>query len=273
MMEKLLRGAEHVFGSVAALTAARVELPNRVFVGTHHKTGTVWMYRVFRQVCRDTHLRLDHGHGARCHDACDVFLSYDSRCSWEDSVRSWKGVHLIRDPRDVIVSAAFYHATSSEPWLHEKVRAFGGLTYSEKINSYACLEDRIAFEMEHDSHRTVAEIVAWDYADPRFHEARYETLLEDHDLLRFHEIFTFLGFPGGAIPTCLRAAHRNSLFSGRVARSGHVRSGRPQQWREHLTPMLRKRFTAIFGDALIRLGYERDDAWIDTGGAAPPASP
>ena len=270
MMEILRRRAEQAVGVAAAMLATRVELANRVLIGTHHKTGTVWMIGVFQQVCRDIHLRCEQGYGKQCSDACDVFLSYDSQCSWTDAVRPWKGLHVIRDPRDLIVSAAFYHGTSKEPWLHEKVLAFGGLTYAEKINSYSSMDDRIAFEMEHDSRRTVADIAAWNYNDSRFYEARYESLLQDHDLHLFHKIFTFLGFPGGSIPVCLRAAYENSLFSGRMAHTRHVRSGRPEQWRQHLTPPLRKRFVALFGDVLIRLGYEHDDSWTDEAMAVPP---
>lgn len=262
-ISKVAGGVGRLVRSAVALSMPRVELPNRVLVATHHKTGTVWMLQVFRQACCDTRLRFAHGHGLRCSDTCDVYLAYDGRCSWTDSPRPWKGLHLIRDPRDVIVSAAFYHAVSREPWLHAKSADLGGMTYAEKIKSYAALEDRIAFEMEHASRRTIQDMMSWNYSNPRFVEARYETLIADTDLRVFHDIFTELGFPGRAIPTCLRAAYENSLFSGRVPRSRHVRSGRRQQWREHLSPHHRRRFLSLFGDVLIRLGYEHDDSWAD----------
>lgn len=262
LADGIMRGLVAPFQVVAAMASPPVVLPNRVLVGTHHKTGTVWMLRIFQRICREMRLRLEHGHGSQCHDACDVYVSYDSRCGWQDSIRPWRGLHLIRDPRDVIVSAAFYHATSTERWLHVKRAEFGGLTYCEKINSYPSIDDRISFEMEHDSRRTVEQLSGWDYSNPRFFEATYESLLADEDLRTFHDIFTFLGFPGRSIPRCLRAAYANSLFSGRVRASGHVRSGRVQQWRQHLGPHHRKRFLSLFGDVLVRLGYEADDSWV-----------
>jgi len=246
-----------------ALTGRPLSLPVRVQVGTHHKTGTVWMLKLFQQLCRVTGLQFEHGEGTRIPRSCDVYLSYSSEFCWQDSSRPCKGIHLIRDPRDVIVSSAFYHTSSTEAWLHVKRPEFGGQTYQEKINSYGSLDDRISFEMEHMAFKHIGQMTQWDYANPSMMEIKYEDLIVDENLLLFHGMFTFLEFPGQAMPLCLQVAYENSLFSGKVKKSSHVRSGQSRQWEKHLNAEHRRKFLELFGDALIKLGYETDHSWAN----------
>ena len=49
----------------------------------------------------------------------------------------------------------------------------------------------------------------------------------------------------------------------RKGRTLHIRSGDPQQWPCAFNRELGKAFLAAFGDALVRLGYEQDDHWVD----------
>lgn len=44
-------------------------------------------------------------------------------------------------------------------------------------------------------------------------------------------------------------------------KSGTFRKASPGNWREHFTPANRQAFKAATGDLLVRLGYEKDDAW------------
>ncbi len=160
----------------------------------------------------------------------------------------------------MIVSATFYHRKSDEPWLHVPRAAFGGLTYQEKINSYASFEDQLLFEMEHASRKNISSMYNFDYSDDRFMTIRYEDLIADYHLVKFQQAFEHLGFRRSAIGWCLIIAYRNSLFSGLKA-SDHVRSGKPRQWPEYFTTTHRQAFDNLFGDVLAKLGYKCDAAW------------
>jgi hypothetical protein len=60
----------------------------------------------------------------------------------------------------------------------------------------------------------------------------------------------------------------NSLFGGLRNRTTlHIRSGKSQQWKNVFDQRLAREFLAEFGTALIDLGYESDDAWVDACGA------
>ena len=173
---------------------------------------------------------------------------------------TFRGLHVIRDPRDQIVSSTFYHEKSDEPWLHVKREEFGGMTYQEKMSSFSSFDDKLLFEMEHAANENITRMKEFDYSDDRFINARYEDLIEDNGLKRFEQIFKFLGFRGGAVGWCLVVSYRNSLFSGTVS-SKHVRSGKSKQWPEYFKPIHKKRFEELFGDVLEQLGYSQDEQW------------
>lgn len=247
-----------------AVSGQRIdELPYLILVGTHHKTGTVWLKNVFGKISRELGLQFYSGCQSELPEDADVFFENHSRFDLACLRGEFRGLHMIRDPRDILVSGCFYHVKSLEPWLHVGRSEFGGATYQEKLRSFASLEDRLRFEMEGVAADTIREMASWDYEQPEFLEVRYEDLIFDEDLHLFHEIFTHLGIPGRSIPCALRVAHENSLFSGRVRDAGHIRSGAASQWTEHLSAANRRRFVELFPDLLVRLGYESDDSWVE----------
>lgn len=268
------RTLRHGLARLRARPARRLEPPNRVLVGTHHKTGTYWLDAIFRDVAARHGLVFFFGEQAELPDRWDVFFQNHSRFDLaalsSGDARPVRGVHLIRDPRDVIVSGCFYHQVSDEPWLLEPSPHLDGRSYREAITALSDPGDRLMFELEHTGRVTLDEMLAWPYGRPGFRELRYESLVHDRSLVRFRSLFRFLGFPEAAMPGLLAAAWRHSLFSGRVPRSTHVRSGAVGQWRRHFEARHRRRFLELFGDALVRLGYEPDDAWAEAGSA--PAS-
>ena len=192
----------------------------------------------------------------------DIFFQNHSLIDLKSLDKPYRGIHLIRDPRDVIISGCLYHQKAEEPWLHQPRQLLGGLTYQQKINSLETLEEQIFFEMENAGKRTIEEMIAWDYGQPDFIEVKYEDLIEDQDLTLFHQIFSFLGFPGKTLPSLLAIAYQNSLFSGNLSKSLHIRSGKKEQWKDYFNQKHKERFTALFGDALIQLGYEEDQSWV-----------
>lgn len=221
-------------------------LPHKLLIGTHHKAGTEWMTAVFFQI--------------KEHYDYDLDFNYHSQFDAKVLAQPFRGIYLIRDPRDVIISGCFYHQKSDEKWLHSPREKLGGLTYQQKINSFDSIEDQILFEMENAAALTIGDMIHWDYSHPNFFELKYEKLIEDTQLLLFHKAFSFLGFPGSVIPHILSIAYENSLFSGQV-KSGHIRSEKNKQWEAYFTQNHKDRFTELFGDALIQLGYETDDSW------------
>ena len=241
-----------------------MELKNKVLVGTHHKTGTVWMMKIFIQICLKFGWNFFSEKQEKLPRDFDIFFQDHSLFDLNDLQMEYRGLHLIRDPRDRIVSGCFYHQKSQEKWLHIKKDEFGGLTYQEKINSYDSLDDQIMFEMNNAGLWDIQQMLNWNYTNPAFYEVKYEDLILDENLFLFHNIFTFLGFPGKGIPEILRIAYDNSLFSGNLEKSIHIRSGEPRQWEKYFKHSHKIRFLELFDDALIKLEYERNDDWANS---------
>ena len=109
-------------------------LPHRVLVGTHRKTGTEWMTAAFFKI--------------REHYGIDLDFQYHSQFDPEAFTQPFRGVHLIRDPRDVVISGCFFNLRSDEKWLQRPREDFQGLTYQQKINSFDSFDDQLIFEME-----------------------------------------------------------------------------------------------------------------------------
>lgn len=191
-------------------------------------------------------------------------MQWQSNFSGRDLACRFRGIHIIRDPRDQLVSACFYHQRAHEAWLLRPQKQYNGATYQETINSQPDPEERLLFEMRHSSRCVCQAMSTWNYNDPRFLELKYEDLVVDSDLRLFRRIFLHLGFHPHLLPMLLDTARANSLFSGEVTpeNTPHVRSGRPGNWREHFTPRISRAFLDMHGDILIRLGYEKDHSWV-----------
>lgn len=232
---------------------------DRVLVGTHHKCGTVWMKGVFSAVCDQLSLVFYTGEQRHLPRRYDVFFQDHSRFRFSTLIGPHRGLHLIRDPRDVIISGVFYHERcTSERWLTVPNPKFQGRSYQQTLAGLPSLEEKMRFEMLHGP-RSIRDMLAWNYRNPVFYEAKYEDLIEDVELRRFRAIFTFLGYPEDQMADLLQLAFDGSLFSGRT--SAHVRSGQPRQWQSYFTKPLHRQFLECFGDALVRLGYEQNDQW------------
>jgi len=240
----------------------RCILPQKILIGSHHKTGTYWLASIFHAICKEYSLCFFHGKQADLPATYAVFMENHSKFNFAALDKHFRGLHIIRDPRDVIISACFYHQKSREKWLQIPQRLFQGLTYQERLGRCKNLDEQIHFEMEHSSIDTIKDMIRWNYTLDSFFEVKYENLIIDIDLTLFHRIFIFLGFPASVLPRLRKIAYDNSLSAVQLKKGNHIRSGEPGQWRKYFKESHRNRFLELFGDALILLGYEKDNSWV-----------
>ncbi|WP_095587393.1 hypothetical protein [Actibacterium ureilyticum] len=179
--------------------------------------------------------------------------------------------HLIRDPRDVLLSGARYHETTTmqtETFLFKPRRDLGGRTYQEHLQALPTLEDKLAFEMAEMHRKTLDQMLDWDYGAARNIDLRYEDLIGDTDCQLFAKVLRFFGFNEDEIATGCEIFVANSLFGG-LAQSTetgraktHVKSGKAAQWVTALPPQTAALYLERHGDDLITLGYEQDKTWL-----------
>lgn len=236
-----------------------------IFAGTFHKTGTVLMAGIFRELAKRLDLvfwqpkpfvwkqeaPIEAGfHWDICADGNSRFLS--RKDFFRGDVRC---VLCIRDPRDVVISSAAYHVKAAERWLQVPREEFGGKTYQQAICAIEDEDERLVFEMDNAAGNTIRRMLAIDWSDERIYVTRLDRLIVDYELAEYRRAFTFLGFGGDALDTCLNVARAKSIFT-RTALPPHVRHVAPAVWRERFTPALAAAFEERFPGADERLGYE-----------------
>jgi hypothetical protein len=172
--------------------------------------------------------------------------------------RAFRGSHVIRDPRDLVVSGYEYHLVTTEPWVLVPQRHLGGISYQEYLRSLDP-HDGLTAEIEWLASGTAKDLSEWNYNQKEFIELRYEDVLADESTA-FERLFHWYGFNDSAVAFGMDTVERLSLKHG-GAKPTHVRSGAPGEWATRFTPEHTARFKELTGDLVVDLGYETDSDW------------
>ena len=226
----------------------------------YHKAGTVWLRQVLLSLIQAYGLRKQEGKSTAIRPDIDVAFYANSATFRRVQIggRPFRGSHLIRDPRDLVVSGYEYHLITAEPWTQRPDPAFGGHSYQAYLRSLSEHEGLKA-EIEWIAAGTAAAMREWDYDQPEFLELRYEDAFAD-ERGTFERLFRWYGLSDQATASALQAVDRLSLKRG-GAMPDHARSGMPGEWRSRLAPDHIDRFKELTGDLVVRLGYETGPEW------------
>jgi hypothetical protein len=207
---------------------------------------------------------------------------------------NYRGFHVIRDPRDVLVSAYFSHRYS-HPIRSDNDNGWIAV-FREQLQSVETVEAGLLMELEFNADN-FRRMEYWDYANPNVYETTYERIITD-PLNEFTCIFNFLGIatPGIGLPTLgalvldrlrqqrtgrampLRTALPRLLLQRIVQRNAferktdgrtpgventqhHYRKGIAGDWRNYFTPRVTEAFKERYGALVIQLGYEASSNW------------
>ena len=231
---------------------------------SHHKAGSLWFQNVLSAVAWHYGLRFVAGDRGKVTAGPGVFLDYDSRVDLS-RLPPYRGSHLIRDPRDIVVSGYYYHLWTKEKWANTPSKEYGGKSYRALLSSLP-KEEGLLVEMQRASNWDIRHIVEWDYTNPLILELKYEDVIRDEESA-FRSLFAHYGFDERAVAACTEIAARFSFRNvagrrvGQVRKKSHLRSGRPKQWQAELGDVQKARFKQLHGEDLIRLGYEKDLDW------------
>jgi len=274
---------------------------------SHHKCATGWTNSIFRELC--FHLGLQHrtAHGPQQYEEAGglkewmarhnvEFLAYtNAEISEVKRLPQHRGVHVVRDPRDVLVSAYFSHLHShpTEQWP-ELERHRDALQSLSK-------EEGLLKEIEFSRPFLIA-MREWDYEQESVLEMKMEELTAE-PVASFRLVLQHLGLfhrePGRRagtlkklwqygnrglykahhefplpLPPRLRKektvhpdvldaileAHRfEKMASGRskgeADPESHYRKGKPGDWKNYFTDRVAQSFQDTYGDIVRRLGY------------------
>jgi Sulfotransferase domain len=276
----------------------------RAYFG-HHKCASSWAGAISAHVSRELGLRhaivyeIDPS-GERLADRVArrgvEFLTYaNADIEQVKDLGPLRGFHIVRDPRDVMVSAYFSHLythpTEAWPALIEHRRAL------EQLDP----EEGLLLEMKFRE-RQMKEMYSWDYSREDILELRMEDAVA-RPYSQMLEVISFLQLldPGEFVPLrriqwllwkAIRRVERETGVPLRIRpqtmpaervlgivwehafakKSGgrkpgqedarnHYRKGLAGDWRNHFTPRHVKFFKEHYGDLLLKLGYETHPDW------------
>lgn len=274
----------------------------------HHKCATTWMRGVVEKVCHYTGMQAItfdnpsqfNGDLERIlNDQSVDFICYtNAKIELLGGVGRLPGFHMIRDPRDIIVSGYFSHKYShpTEGWPEL-------IEHRKYLNAADSEEAGLLRELQF-SQPWIMDIANWNYQAENIFELKYESFVEnpyDTVLSAFEHLGLVDAERNGLdyyAPLWLRAfgqkLHAMSrkrlpnpfvveripadellriIYANRFAKQAkgrkpgqedvksHYRSGRAGDWKKHFTPEVADAFVELYPGLLSKLGYEPDDSW------------
>lgn len=269
----------------------------------HHKCATQWIGLIIRNVCIETGSEfrrvVDHRYWSDelltdINSSRLDFITYiNAKFEDVESLSDFRAFHIIRDPRDILVSAYFSHLNS-----HGDTGWPALVKHRERLRSCDTPEG-LLLEARF-SEGTFRDIHDWEYGNPDILEMKYEQLVVDPNE-GFKEIFRHLSFlntntivPETSISIsgvinkvlarsgqkakirCSGVSERrlskivsNASFSklsggrkkGEEDKKHHYRKGVAGDWRNYFTPAVKSEFKKLYGDLLIKTGYEESNDW------------
>lgn len=266
----------------------------------HHKCATTWVRRLVDKVCQLIGINSATIHSVSQADS-DLpkyveankigFLNF-TNAAFEhvETLGQIPGIHVIRDPRDIIVSAYFSHLKTHPTDGWEALNA-----HRQKLNELN-KEDGLIEELSY-SFSNLKSIGDWNYDRPNIAEMRFEELATNPYDFALHA-FRHLGLlderntsirtwlrdgravigrrlrvsalapatiPSGQLLALVSKMSFSKLADGRKSgeedTSSHFRKGVAGDWKNHFTRRVEEQFKSHYPDLLQTLGYETDDAW------------
>ena len=178
---------------------------------SHHKVGTSWFRCVFDHLSVEFGLPIYYGKNYDLPRDQRVLYFQSPAIISPASLPEYRGSHMIRDPRDVVVSGYHYHLWTSETWATTKIGAFAesgrdikrewpllpldhieDMTYQEYLKSLS-REEGIRAEIQRSSTTSIKEMVEWDYDDKNTFEFKYEEIMRNEPEV-FRSMFRHFGF-------------------------------------------------------------------------------
>jgi hypothetical protein len=266
----------------------------------HHKAASSWLGDITRQLCTSAGLVYANVHSPRKFEG-DLkafvsrhrvdFLAYpNANLRYVSALDGFRAFHVVRDPRDIVVSSYFSHLHShpTDDWP-ELVEHRRQLQAVDKDHGLYVVIDFLSDVMN--------DIGTWNYDDPRIVELKMEDVVRSpHELLG--RAFAFLGLvdsgqsrfvrltnaalasfnlrtsrrpfrvvplPRSVLSDTLRrndfALKANGRGPGIENVNSHYRKGTPGDWVNHFDAGHKGYFKERYGDLLVRLGYESGSDW------------
>ncbi len=257
-------------GTQASRTLELSTPPLLAYFG-QHKSGSNWIHQIMRDVfvkMKLTYKRISDNTGIESnlnewHRRTNIqsmsWVKADWRCVKLCNVR---GFHVVRDPRDILVSGYFSHLKTHPTENWPKLKSFRKQLLSLSKSEGLTLE----FDF---MHKLWDRMSCWPVLHPDVLTVRLEDFGEQY-IERFHSIFQFLGlFDLGLTERHFASIMEANSFKkrsggreiGQEDTSSHYRKGIHGDWRNHLNDEHIELVKERLNHLLIKYEYESTVDW------------
>lgn len=250
---------------------------------TYHKSGTVLLEQVLRRVAVRFAMTVDtrYGMATGLDLTTDIVLLPHSLLGFALD-RPFRGVRIVRDPRDIWVSSYLYHCRCAEAWCvgvgdaaapigypavdfsmvhrperwkRDYLRRLGGRSYRDNLRARD-RADGLAFELAGYTGSTLEAMRGWR-ARPEVMDLQIEAIAADFDGA-MGRMFRHLGFDAAQCEEAVGLAAAEDVArmgDAAVAANPHIHARGLSRWPGVLTAAQVAAFEAAQGDLIRSLGY------------------
>ncbi|MEO1654704.1 MAG: sulfotransferase domain-containing protein, partial [Bacteroidota bacterium] len=271
----------------------------------HPKCASTWMSGIVLKVCNDLGMKPFYEQVAMRrttvdmikNSGADFIISQNTDYQKIAALEAYRGFHLIRDPRDLCISAyfSFLHSHPIREWeqLAELRAKLKSLNKEEGIREVIIFCERFLKFMDQ-----------WNYADENILDVKIEDLKEK-PLANLIRIFDFMGLLNPEEENAMTSSiFQVKAFANKVLRQkqipfdyripqkyisraylkelldkldfkklskgrkegeedskSHYRKGTPGDWKNHFNGDHIELVKEYYGDLLVKLSYEKDLDW------------
>ena len=234
----------------------------RLFI-TGHKTGTVLVNAIFNIINRELYFNSAAQELSNKNfdlNSVDTYFSYDDRIIQELPL-SYKGIRLIRNPYERIVSGFRYHKSGKEDWTKNPMDFLPNkISYYTHLNKVS-QDEGLCYEMMNSAYRTIYGMYNFNNEDKNFLTLKLEDFMQDHETTTL-KMLDFLEFSEKeksiVIPEIFKLNKKKLLLSSENKISSHFTNNSNEVYTYHnyLKPLHYELFNTIFpSDVFKKLGY------------------
>ena len=240
----------------------------RFFLG-HHKCATQYIRRICLRICTEAGMttqilnNMKDPFEAYSQSQVDFYMILNAKFKFQDpAFCDFLAFHVVRDPRDIIVSAYYSHLHSHPTTQWVALRQQRKLLHS--INMDEGLISTMRFLTP-----TLNDLKRWQLGHPSILELRFEDLIADPQSF-FKNAFLHLDMVDNAKKSILiheLVARDNFQRLSKGRKQGeedvhsHYRKGISGDWKNHFTARHKDFFKEHFQEILEKFNYESDDNW------------
>ena len=256
--------------------------PLPVYFG-HHKCATQFIDGIANDFCTALNMYHAQANGAKYFNfdlsslveqlAPDYLAYINAEHRYAITLSNFVAFHVIRDPRDIAISAYFSHRYSHQtkhwPELPEHRAKLERLNFEDGLLLDMDFTDRL--ETAGYSFSPFKAIEEWDYNQPNVLELKFEELIADIEGVLF-KAFAFIGLlpeneegPRLALREAIAKHQFKKLSKGRAPGeedvTHHYRHGVAGDWKRYFSTRHKQWFKDRYLQLLIKTGYETDSSW------------